>query len=594
MCSLAFFVDLVRLDCCSGDNAIGLCTGKPACGLGRAVGDGHYRHMETRSFLIAGLFAVAFGLIAHALVGYFPFPFGDDFAYAPLAEYKANGALFPRDDQLRMFANHALVYEWLYWFGQSGPGVEPVFRAAVVALAVVCCGAVMAVLRGLGAPVLALPVVLALGVLGPMDGLGRGDFGGLIAAFFHHQNVALACVLVAVAAALGQRIVVAGVFLAAAAYAQPMTAIHGAWIVGLGVLSAQPPRDTAKLALVAFIAAFPAVWIVARDVVAGGVVAGGGGAPQIDLITDAYRFRAPHHYDPPWEAIGTTTLYLLAGWIGAFVVLRTDRRLGRFGCGLMAAFTVLHAVTVVVYKLGVGETSGLFILDANRSTPLLYVLGPVLAVAGIWRDRLTPASLGAGAVLVAIMVVNGSVAGGAMLAVGVVALLLERIEWGPGAATVAACLAVPLVFPPAPVPPHVPAATRAVLAQIQAQTPQDALFVIPVGLSPFRHYAQRSAYVDFKLFSVAQPAQAALTRARIDQVLAPKPAHAGAVGWTAIGLWDEDQRQAGTCANMWATAQAAGADYYVRARAVGEVPPVCQGLEQLITGSTLVVYGPVE
>ena len=532
---------------------------------------------------------MAFGLMAHALVGHVPFPFGDDFAYAPLAEYKANGALFARDDQLRMFANHALVYEWLYWLGQSGPGVEAVFRVAVIALAVVCAGAVMAALGGFGAPVLALPVVLALGVLGPLDGLGRGDFGGLIGAFFHHHNVALACVLLAVAAALGRRFVLAGLCLAGAAYAQPMTAIHGAWIVGLGLLLAQP-RATWALACVALIAALPAVFIVGRGVLAG---AGGEGV-QIDLITDAYRFRAPHHYDPPWGDIGVATLYLLAGWVGAALVARTDRWLGRFGVGLMLAFTVLHAVTLVVYKLGVAETSALFILDANRSTPLLFVLGPVIALAGIWRVGVGTASLGCGVVLAAIMGVNGSVAGAGMLAAGLVVLGLHRFEWGPRAAAVGACLAVPLVFPPATLPPFVPAETRDVLAQIRAQMPQDALFVIPVGLSSFRHYAQRSAYVDFKLFSVAQPAQAALTRARIDQVLTPKPEHAEAIGWPAIALWDEDQRQAGTCEAMGAIMQATGAEYYVRAVAPGEVPPTCAGLVQPITGATLVVYEAAE
>jgi len=586
---LAFFVPISRGDCGRCVNAPAYCSGTQGCRLGTGPLHGHKSRMEIRSALIAGVFAVAFGLMAHALVGHVPFPFGDDFAYAPLAEYKMNDALFARDDQLRMFANHALVYEWLYWMGQNGPGLGPVFHAAVIALAVVCSGAMMAALGGFGAPVMALPVVLALGVLGSLDGLGRGDFGGLIGAFFHHHNVALACVLLAVVAALGRRVGVAGLCLAGAAYAQPMTAIHGAWIVGFGVLFAQP-RATWRLAFVALIAALPAVWIVGRGVLAGG----GADVAQIDLITDAYRFRAPHHYDPLWRDIGVTTLYLLAGWIGAALIAGADRWLGRFGVGLMVAFTVLHAVTVVVYKLGVGETSALFILDANRSTPLVFVLGPVLAVAGMWRGGAGPASLSGAVVLAAIMVVNGSAAGAVMLAAGVAILFMHRAAWAPRAATVGACLAVPLVFPPATLPLFVPAETRDVLAQIRAQTPQDALFVIPVGLSSFRHYAQRSAYVDFKLFSVAQPAQAALTRARIDQVLAPRAEHAEAIGWPAIALWDEDQRQAGTCDAMSAILRATGADYYVRAMAPEEVPPTCEGLARPITGATLAVYGVVE
>ena len=80
------------------------------------------------------------------------------------------------------------------------------------------------------------------------------------------------------------------------------------------------------------------------------------------------------------------------------------------------------------------------------------------------------------------------------------------------------------------------------LKQIQVETPVDALFVIPVGLSAFRHYAQRSAYVDFKLFSVAQPAQAALTRARMEEIAEPKPAHRSAQGWVAAQLWEENTK----------------------------------------------------
>ena len=78
-----------------------------------------------------------------------------------------------------------------------------------------------------------------------------------------------------------------------------------------------------------------------------------------------------------------------------------------------------------------------------------------------------------------------------------------------------------LLFPPAPNPPEVPDETRLALERIRVETPADSLVVIPISLSAFRYYAKRSAYVDFKLFSVAQPDQAALTRKRIDEVTNP-------------------------------------------------------------------------
>lgn len=62
--------------------------------------------------------------------------------------------------------------------------MEPVFRLGVWTLAVVVGIALWACLSGLGAPLAALPVVLGLGVIVQLDGLGRGDFVGLISPFF--------------------------------------------------------------------------------------------------------------------------------------------------------------------------------------------------------------------------------------------------------------------------------------------------------------------------------------------------------------------------------------------------------------------------
>lgn len=541
--------------------------------------------MTRTTAFTAILLAAAIGLITHALVGYDPFPQGDDFAYAPLADFKANPALFPGDDQLRMFANHARAYEWVYWLGQAGPGVEPLFRIIVWVLAIAVSVALLIILTLLGAPIAALPVVLGLGVVVTLDGLGRGDYGGLISPFFHHHNIALALILGAAAAALSRRNGLAGVLLGIAAYAQPMTAIHGALIVGLGTLLTQP-RETIRMALAALFVAAPAVWLVLSGLLATPPTPTG-----LDVIRDAYRFRAPHHYDPSLGALVFTTLYLLAGWVGAALLTRADAPVGRYATGMMIAFTALHLVSIVTYKLGIGEITPLFILDANRSSPLLFVLGPALAIAGIWRAGFGPASGIALILLAAIAYLNGTAEGYALIAAGAVLLALSRFDWGLKAGASAALLSLILVFPVTPNPSPVPAATRTVLEQIRAETPEDALFVIPVGLFAFRHYAQRSAYVDFKLFSVAQPDQAALTRDRINMVVDPKPENLSATGWRAVQLWDADQREAGDCATMLRTLQAADADYYLRALDAGEAPPDCDALERTITSSTLALYG---
>ncbi len=532
------------------------------------------------------LFAVALGLLAHAFVGYTAFPFGDDFAYAPLAEYRANPELFARDDQLKLFANHARVYDWVYGLGANTFGVEPVFRVAVWLLAVAAVLALTWCARALGAPFYTVPAALGLGVLVQMDGLGRGDFGGLISTFFHHHNVALVLVLGAIAAGLSRQAWLAGAFLGLAVFAQPMTAFHGAILAGLGALL-RHPAEAFKMALAAIVVSLPAALPVLSSVLA---------TPEteatIDLIPEAYRFRAPLHYDPAWPAIGLTTLYLLAGLAGALALWRRAPELGRFVLGVMAGFGLLHLVTVVIYKFGLLQWIGFFILDANRATALLFILGPLFALAAMAQGASRELMVATGGLLLAILAFNGTIA-------AVIFLLLAALFWRfqalprfdpvMGLALLGGLI---LFFPAKPAPSVVPDETRVVLRQIREETPRDALFVIPVGLSEFRIIAQRSAYVDFKLFSVAQPDQASLTRTRIDEIVAPSAALADVGGWEAAVLLSEEQRQEATCARMQEVLSQTGATYFLRSLAEAEPPPDCPALGLVMASETLALYGP--
>ena len=527
------------------------------------------------------------GLVAHALIGYLPFPFGDDFVYAVMAQHNADPALFPRDEQLRMFANHAHVYEWLFALGQRGHGVEPVFRVALWLQAILGIVAVMVMLIRLGAPAAALPVVIGLGVVVQTDGLGRGDVGGLIAMFFHHHNVALSLILAAAAASLSRRAGLAGVFLGLAAYAQPMTAAHGALMLGLATLFSQP-RDLLKLIGLSVLVAVPAALLVLTQLPEPSTVS------DIDLITEAYRFRAPHHYDPSWSTLGITTLYLMILTAGAALFLRLDAFAARFGAGAVLGLALLHLVSVVVYKFGLGEWIPFFILDANRSSSFIFVLAPVFALAAIWQRGLDRLSLAVTAGLALAAVLNGTLAGLALVGFGALLVVLERQSWGARLSPVAALLALVLVFPPTPRPPATPEPVREILEQIRADTPEDALFVIPIGLDAFRFYAQRSAYVDFKFFSVAQPDQAALTRRRIDQLVTPAPEHRDLTGWPAVLRWGEDQRDQASCPRMRELLSETGADYILRMGDPDVPRPVCPGLPVQMENDILVLYGPAE
>lgn len=532
------------------------------------------------------LLAVALGLLAHALIGYQAFPYGDDFAYAPLADYRADPSLFPRDVQLRMFENHALVYEGLYHVGTSGPGVEPSFRVAIWVQAALTAVALLAMLSALGVPVSGLPLVLGLGVVVVAGGMGRGEYGGLIPSSFHHHNVALMLVVAAITAGFRRKTGLAGGLLGLAAYAQPMTALHGALAAGLAALPLRA-SGVVRMALVAAVVAAPVAFLVV-----GSIATAPPSTTTLNLIDEVYRFRAPHHYDPPLRGVIITSLYLLAGWAGAALLARDDTDLSRAAAGLMAAFTILHLVTVIVYQGGFAAWVPLFILDANRSTPLLFALGPALAVAGLWRTPWRPASWAVAILLAELLVLNGTLESLALVALAGIMIPLRTKVWMKPLTLGVLSIALLLWFPPKAAPTTVSAPTRAALDRIRTETPPDALFVIPVALYPFRYYAQRSAYVDFKLFSVAQPDQAALTRARINEVMRPDPAQPTVAGWDGIALWEEYERRVGTCEGMAEILRSTGADYYLRSVAPDETPPDCPDLPLSIQTETLALYGP--
>ena len=266
--------------------------------------------------------------------------------------------------------------------------------------------------------------------------------------------------------------------------------------------------------------------------------------------------------------------------------------LARFMAGVMTGFTLLHLVTVLVYKAEFSKWVGFFILDANRSTPALFVLGPAVALTGLIRTRPGPVAWLCGLLLLSILALNSTVAGLTLVALGGALFALRNTPRAQPVVFVGLALALFFLFPPDPDPPSLPSSTLRVLGQIRDETPPDALFVIPVGLSAFRHYTQRSAYVDFKLFSVAQPDQATLTRSRMEQVANPAPENRNARGWHAAQLWEEDQHSAATCARMKELLEETGAEYYLRRVAVGETPPECGLLPTPIQSETLALYGP--
>jgi hypothetical protein len=216
----------------------------------------------------------------------------------------------------------------------------------------------------------------------------------------------------------------------------------------------------------------------------------------------------------------------------------------------------------------------------------------MLALAGMFRAAGRPAFWTVGLILVAILALNSTMSGLGFVALGALLFVLDNSPRTLPVLSVGLIAVLAVFFPPVPVPPLLPEPSREALERIRAETPPDALFVIPVALSEFRHFAQRSAYVDFKLFSVAQPDQAALTRARMEEVAQPIPSHRAERGWKAARLWEIDQRNTATCSGMAETLAATGADYYLRSVDKNESPPDCPALQRPILTETLAVYGP--
>jgi hypothetical protein len=266
--------------------------------------------------------------------------------------------------------------------------------------------------------------------------------------------------------------------------------------------------------------------------------------------------------------------------------------MARFAAGVMAGFTVLHLVTLLVYKGGLLQWVPLFILDANRSSPVLFALGPAFALAGLLRAPRGPSTWAAFALLAAIAYANGTPEGYALIALAGVAFALRGLSLVLPVGLAGLLAAFVFLSPPALPPSETPPSIRVALERIRAETPKDALFVIPIGLFEFRHYAQRSAYVDFKLFSVAQPEQAALTRQRLAEVARPASENLRAAGWAGVALWEEDQHRAATCEGMTGILRQTGADYYLRRVLPDEVPPDCPALPLTIRTDALALYGP--
>lgn len=536
----------------------------------------------------AAVVSIAAALAALVVQGVQPFPYVDDFAYGPLSELWLDSSLFAADEQIGLFANHALVYTALYGLSKITVGVPVGFLVATVLLSVASVLAMLAIMRAVGARGVALPLALALCVGVALPGVGRGDYGGFIGQSFHHQWVSLCLVAWAFAMGLKNRGIAAGVLLGLAAFAQPMTALHGAAMLACA-WAAQGRGGLWPLlraAATSILVALPVGFLLVFQIM---------DAPSLpvpairQLIDDVYLFRAPHHYALPPIQFSVAALYAAMGTLSALALSAAKPALRRPLVGLMIGMCVPLGVAWMVHMApGLsGDHVALlavYLLDITRSTPLLFMVSALLfasALEAVHFPRPKPfmaALLAASLFAMLILLVNRGPYGWFFAAFGILgATLLLRPKLllaaqGLGGTLCAVVFATMILQQPARAP--IEPAKAALFNWARSETALDDLFIIPPGMMDFRLYAQRSVYADFKLLSIAQPGQAWLTRQRLEEVSRPDVRALSTRGWQGTILWDDAYHRGATCDHVSRLLSATGARYFIFRRTDSQENPV--------------------
>lgn len=552
------------------------------------------------------LWAVAIALGTQALLGFSPFPIADDFSFAPLAELWADPGLYPRDDLLRGIANHAWAYSAVYWLAKSTIGIGAGFWAAVVALSVASVMALRAIMVRVGAAGVALPLAVAVGIMVMVPGVGRGQFGGFVGSFLHPQWIALALVMWAFVAVLGGRAVLAGLALGAAAYAQPMSALHGALAIAVACAT-QGRAGMRVLGIIGAVAVFTALPYQVLVIVPA-LGEPGAPVPAAQLIEDSYLFFSPYRYQlaPPALLLGWG--YLALGLISAAMLRRARPAPATMAMGLICGLGALHGVATLFYFATDSRYLPLYILDATRSSPLFFALSAALFAAAMERRAeagLTGAGWGspaargatvaAGAAGLAILALNATPTGWFFAISGI--LLISA----PGRAVPKVALAAMLVAIFGWTAYHVHlrppiGRQRAELFEwALGETSPDALFIVPPGMHGFRLFARRGVYADFRLFPIAQPGLAWRARTRLERIAQPDAEARAARGAVAVGLWDRAYLDATDCRGIARLMDETGADYLVRqirdAAGNRHAAPECgAGLAKVFANAGYAVY----
>ncbi len=492
------------------------------------------------------------------------YPFGDDMVYGPLARLAADPTLYPGDEQLRSFENHAWLYSLIWRAADATIGVIPVHLALTVGLTVLVGLTMLWIARSVDAAGWLAPLAFLIANLAELRGIGRGAYGGAFGDHFHLQSLAIAFSLLAFLAVLRARWMWAGIALGLAALSQPVLAFHAAFTVGC-LLVARGRGGAAPLLIVAvtsMIVAAPALTTL-LDLEFGVV------QDTEQIIRDGYLWRADHHYQLKAQDYLCLGLYATLGFLAV-------RRLGQGG-GLIFGLALIGALSWVFYTttFGLQTASTLpYVLDLSRSSPLLWVLSSALAAAAAevaWRsgDRLSAYLIGGIAALIIALNFQWGVVSVAALVVSVLAIFLatETGKTIPALLAATGVAALIISMTTASISLDRDPKMKAFYEWARDETPKDAMFIAPPFIADIREFAQRPVWVDFRAVSMAQPDQIMLSRERHEVITPGFETLPKIGGWAGARMWTLAYGAKHDAPSITAVLKATSASYFVTYKA---------------------------
>jgi len=534
--------------------------------------------------------------VVRANLGYRSFPSVDDFTYVPLGLANLDPELFPRDDILRGYVNYVPLWPAIIFVAERTVGLAQGLFLLTLLLTFQTVHLLRRLLRALKGANLVLPLVMALAVTVYVRGIGRGAHDGILGDAFHMQWLALNLVLGTYDAFVRRRPARAGLYLGFAAWAHPLVAFHGAISVAVaGLLDrSEGVRDVVRIGFFSVLVSLPVSFLVIAGLLRSPTpVESARETPLGELMV----FRAPHHYDlAALPFLIPALLGLLALAAIPRLAARDSTSVRRFyglllgqGLFLVAAF-VLHGP--VLSSQRPLDVAWIYALDLTRTTPLFWALSSVAVAAALPRPdeplrlkvsgRLSDRTLGLSALLAGSYLLLINLRHGfwiyVLFSISLASYVGTRKRMRPVVPTVA-LLAVflfatadflrkaDLRAPPEP-------GDGVLFSWARAETPADALFIIPPGMQSFRLEAQRSAYVDFKSVPPSQPSLMREWRRRLEEVANPDAnALEQGRGWPGIYLWDVAYAKRNPPERIRDLLERTGADYFVLDLLLSELPP---------------------